>query len=100
VSVACALLSVSACGDSRSGTAESLTEMLKIGQPDEAARCQAALLHESEMSDEGVVKVAFGVGSNTAMDDGFDLDEIAADLSEDDQDAFREIADAFATCSD
>ncbi len=94
----CALM-LFGCGDSRSGTVESLTAILRLGQPDDVAQCQAVLLHESEMSDEGVLKVAFGVGSNTAMEDGFDVDEIASDLSDDDQDAYRDIADEFTACA-
>jgi hypothetical protein len=97
---ACALLLISACGDDRSETVQSLTGILRVGQSHDAAQCQANLLHESKMSDEGVLKVAFGVGSNTAMEDGFDLDEIATDLSADDEGAFREIVDEFAACTD
>ena len=97
---ACALLLIPACGNHRSETVQSLTGILRVGQSHEAAQCQANLLHESVMSDEGVLKVAFGVGSNTAMDDGFDLDEVATDLSDDDQEAFGEIVDEFAACTD
>ena len=100
LALACALLLMSACGDARSETVQSLTGILRVGQPQDVAQCQATLLHESEMSDEGVLQVAFGVGSNTAMDDGFGLDEIATDLSDDDQDAFREIVNEFAACTD
>ena len=97
--VACALLLVG-CGDGRSETVERLTGILNAGQSEDAAQCEATLLYESEMSDDGVVRMAFGVGSNTAMDDDFDLEEIASDLSDDDQDAFREIAEEFADCMD
>ena len=99
-SFACAALLISACGGGRSGSVESLTRMLRAGQSDDAAQCQAMVLRESQMSDEGVLKVAFGVGSNTAMDDDFDLDEIAADLSGDDQVAFGKVADEFDACTD
>lgn len=98
--IAAGLLLVFGCSDSRGTAAESVTGLLGAGQSDEAAQCEAELLHESQLSDEGVVKVAVGVGSNTAMDDSFDLDEIAADLSGDDRDAFEEIADEFAECMD
>ena len=100
VLVACAFLLLVGCEGDRSGSVESLTDILGAGQSPDAAQCQADLLHESEMSDEGVLKVAFGVGSNTAMDDGFDLEEIASDLSSDDQDAFRDIVIEFAACTD
>lgn len=97
--VACPLLLLG-CGDGRSETVERLTGILNAGQSEDAAQCEAALLHESEMSDDGVLGVALGVASNTAMDDDLDLEEIASDLSEDDQDAFREIAEEFADCMD
>lgn len=79
---------------------ENSTGLLGVGQSDEAAECQADLLRESQLSDEGVVKVAVGVGSNTAMDDSFALDEITSDLSDDDRQAFSKIADEFAQCMD
>ena len=97
--VACAAL-LFGCGEGRSETVVRLTGILNVGQSEGAAQCEAELLHESKMSDDGVLRVAFGVGSNTAMDDGFDLEEITSDLSDDDQDAFREIAEEFADCID
>lgn len=97
---ACAIAVLFGCVGGRGGEVESLTDVLTVGQSEHAAECQAALLQESDMSDEGVVKFAFGVGSNNAMDDDFDLQEIAADLSDDDRDAFNEIADEFEACMD
>lgn len=77
-----------------------LIRILTVGQSQEAAECEARLLTESDMSDEGAMRMAVGVGSNTAMDDDFDLDEIASDLSDDDRAAFRRIAAAFTDCLD
>lgn len=88
------------CGDGRSENVERLTGILNAGQTEDAAQCEAAVLNESEMSDDGVLRVALGVASNTAMEDDFNLEEIASDLSADDQDAFRRIAQEFADCMD
>lgn len=79
---------------------DSLTGILRAGQSEAAAQCESELLHGSEMSDEGVMKIAIGVGSNTAMDDDFDLDEVASDLSDHDRTAFRKIAEEFTRCMD
>jgi hypothetical protein len=94
------VLLLSGCQGGRSETVESLIGMLRVGQSGDAAECQAALLDESEVSDEGVLHVALGVASNNAMDDDFELAEISEDLSGEDQDAFREIVDEFADCAD
>lgn len=98
--IATGVLLTSGCVGGRGDAVESTTRLLEAGQSDKAARCETDLLIESQLSDEGVLKVAVGVGSNTAMDDAFNLDEIAADLSDDDREAFREIADEFAECMD
>ncbi len=99
IAAAC-LVGTLGCASDRSEVAKGLTGVLRVGQSEDAAQCEAALLEGSDLSDEGVVKVALGVGSNTAMEDKFDLDEIAEDLSADDQEAFRGIADEFADCMD
>jgi hypothetical protein len=99
IAAAC-LVGMLGCASDRSEVAKGLTGLLQVGQSEDAAQCEAALLEDSDLSDEGVVKVALGVGSNTAMDDKFDLDEIAEDLSADDKEAFRGIAAEFADCMD
>jgi hypothetical protein len=98
--IATSVLLTSGCVGGRGDAVEATTRLLKAGQSEEAAECESDLLTKSQLSDEGVLKVAVGVGSNTAMDDAFNLDEIAADLSGDDREAFREIADEFAECMD
>ena len=97
---ACAAVLLSGCGGANEPASGGVRSLLTVGQSEEAAECEAELLEESGMSDEGAVKVAVGVGSNTAMDDDFDLDEIVSDLSGEDRREFEKVAKAFEDCLD